>query len=273
MRRIFFLAIISVLPVCVEGCSKIRVELAGYNESMTLPVPDFRGIEVHNGIEVEFTDGCSEIHVETDANVLPYMEVYEKDRILHIEYADHMNIRGNRWTSLHTVVKIPYRGDIRSLSLSGGSVFTADLPLGPESFSADASGGSRIHCDVNASGEVSMDLSGGSVARCNTLNAAQVHLDISGGSVLGACGETGICNIDLSGGSRIEGMDGRPYGFRIYRCYGDLSGGSAATFSSDGEIVCDLSGGSHIYYTGDATRYNSTLSGASSIEWDGPSRI
>ena len=57
------------------------------------------------------------------------------------------------------------------------------------------------------------------------------------------------------------------------RCYGDLSGGSTATFSSDGEIDCDLSGGSHIYYIGDAIYHGSSFSGDSGIEWDGPSSI
>ena len=71
MRRGFILAIASVLAIGFEGCSKLKVELAGFTESTTIPVSNFRGIEVHDGIEVEFTDKCSEIYVETDANVLP----------------------------------------------------------------------------------------------------------------------------------------------------------------------------------------------------------
>lgn len=188
MKRIFILAIASVLATGIQGCSKIKVELAGFTKSTTIPATDFRGIEVHNGIEVEFTDECNEIYVETDA-------------------------------------------------------------------------------------DASIDLSGGSVARCNTLTADRVYLDASGGSVLKACGETGRCDIDLSGGSRLEGERRQPYGFYIDRCYGDLSGGSTATFSSDGEIDCDLSGGSHIYYIGDAIYHGSSFSGDSGIEWDGPSSI
>ena len=273
MKRIFILAIASVLATGIQGCSKIKVELAGFTKSTTIPATDFRGIEVHNGIEVEFTDECSEIYVETDANVLPYMEVYESGRVLHIKYADHMDIRGNRWTKLHTFVRIPYRADVRSVSLSGGSTFTSGLPIVSESVSVEASGGSRIYCDINADADASIDLSGGSVARCNTLTADMVYLDASGGSVLKACGETGRCDIDLSGGSRLEGERRQPYGFYIDRCYGDLSGGSTATFSSDGEIDCELSGGSHIYYIGDAIYHGSSFSGDSGIEWDGPSSI
>ena len=147
MKRIFILAIASVLATGIQGCSKIKVELAGFTKSTTIPATDFRGIEVHNGIEVEFTDECSEIYVETDANVLPYMEVYESGRVLHIKYADHMDIRGNRWTKLHTFVRIPYRADVRSVSLSGGSTFTSGLPIVSESVSVEASGGSRIYCE------------------------------------------------------------------------------------------------------------------------------
>ena len=69
-----------------------------------------------------------------------------------------MDIRGNRWTKLHTFVRVPYRADIRSLSLSGGATFTAVLPFEAESFSAEASGGSRMYCDINATDDISFNL-------------------------------------------------------------------------------------------------------------------
>ena len=73
--------------------------------------------------------------------------------------------------------------------------------------------------------------------------------------------------MQLDGGSA---MDGRAIygisGLYIDKCYGSLSGGSTAWFSTDnGTISCSLTGGSHIYYSGNAYD-SSTVSGGSSVE-------
>lgn len=255
----------------LQGCSKIRIEAAGYRDSISIALPmDFRGIDVESAIEVIFTDSCEEVHIETDANLLPYVEVYEHRGMLKIRYSEDISLKGNRWNHLHTVVKVPYKDGLNALSLSGASVFESDKPLTGTSFDVSASGASEVICSFSLTGDMDISLSGASSLQCASFRARSVYMDASGASSFLATGSMSECEMSLSGASRVESMAGADrYALRIDRCTGDLSGASTAVFASEGVISCSLSGASHIYYKGGAESKGSSVSGGSSIEWDG----
>lgn len=271
MRRILFFVCMAMTLANLQGCSKIRIEAAGYTDSISFALPmDFRGIDVESAIEVIFTDTCEEVHIETDANLLPYVAVYEHRGMLKIEYTDDISLKGNSWNHVRTVVKVPYKDGLNALSLSGASVFESDRTLVGTSFDVSASGASTVICTFDLAGHLDASLSGASSLQCASFRARSVYMDASGASSFLATGSMSECEMSLSGASRVESMAGADrYALRIDRCTGDLSGASTAVFASEGVITCSLSGASHIYYKGGAESKGSTVSGGSSIEWDG----
>lgn len=66
--------------------------------------------------------------------------------------------------------------------------------------------------------------------------------------------------ISASGGSSLKLSD-----FLVHDANVKLSGGSNADINLDGRLDADLSGGSHLRYTGDPTRGDISTSGDSTV--------
>ena len=253
--------------VCTAGCSDISIDLAGYTESKTIPVSmDFTGVEVEDAIEVIFSDTMNEAYIEADANVLPYVEIYEDYRgILTIGYSAGLKMNGNGY--FRTIVEIPYKSNICHLSASGASIISSGRPFIADEFYLNASGASAIYGKEVTADNITMELSGAGRVEFDLTETGVLDICASGASSLSTGGCIDTCNMQLDGGSA---MDGRALygisGLYIDKCYGSLSGGSTAWFSTDnGTISCSLTGGSHIYYAGNAYD-SSTVSGGSSVE-------
>ncbi len=266
IRNLSFIAAVATV-YCTAGCSSIRINLAGYTDSTTVPVSmEYTGVEVESAIEVVLTDTENDVLIESDANVLPYVEVYEDNRsIINIRYSTGLKLRGDGY--YRTIVRIPYKEDIRSISASGASTVSSERPFVSESLNISVSGASRINCTQVTADYISMSLSGAGRVKCETLEAEYLDIHASGASSLTTSGNADKCNIQLDGASTLDGRavysDSALY---VNKCSGSLSGGSTAWFSTDGgTIECSLSGGSHIYYSGTAYS-NSTVSGGSSVE-------
>lgn len=271
MKRIFLSACLAMVAAVLYGCSGLRVDAAGYTDSTMVPLPmEFKGIDVEDAIEVVFGGVGDEAFIESDANLLPYIEVYETRGLLKIRYSDDIHLRGNRWNHLHTIVKVPYKNGVNTVSVSGASSFSSGVPFTGTSFSVSASGASEVICDIDVTDNIMVDLSGAASLQCGTVRASRMYIDASGASSFSASGMVSECEMSLSGASSIESAPGTDrYSLRLDKCTGDLSGASSAVFCSDGFIVCSLSGGSHIYFKGGADSKRSDCSGGSSIEWDG----
>ena len=92
MRKAVIVSLAALMVAVLPGCNKTRIGLAGYTDSTTIPAPNnYKGIEVGNGIETVILKDIDRIYVESDANVLPYVEVYESEGELWIKYSDGIN--------------------------------------------------------------------------------------------------------------------------------------------------------------------------------------
>lgn len=260
MRKAVIVSLAALMVAVLPGCNKTRIGLAGYTDSTTIPAPNnYKGIEVGNGIETVILKDTDRIYVESDANVLPYVEVYESEGVLRIKYSDGISVPSRA----HTYVEVPYRPDIGYLSGSGGATVSCRNTFFADNLSVNASGGSMIEFNTSRNVSTTIRLSGGSVAWGSGINTERLYIEASGGSVIYASGSAAKCEMDLGGGSELFGNDSKDELY-IEKCYGSLSGGSWAGFSSDGTIECSLSGGSTIDFTGTATD-NSICSGGSSV--------
>ena len=106
-----------------------------------------------------------------------------------------------------------------------------------------------------------LDLSGGS---SGTMNGFMMSHDFtvsaSGGSRVTVGGGARNLALEASGGSHIDLTN-----FNLTNANVDLSGGSQATINLSGRLDANLSGGSQLYYLGNPTMGNVSVSGGSLI--------
>jgi hypothetical protein len=84
--------------------------------------------------------------------------------------------------------------------------------------------------------------------------------ELSGASILKMDGEASNLIVTCSGGSRLELSE-----FEFNNANIDFSGGSQGTINLDGRLDADLSGSSHLFYTGNPTLGDISTSGGSTI--------
>lgn len=258
---------IFLIPVILLACSCSKIELAGITECINISLPDsFSGIYISGNIDVIFADDTDVAQVETDVNLLPYVNVYGKGKQLKIEFEDGLNVKSG---SLHASVTIPYRRDVNIVSASGSASFVSDRPIASKDVVITATGASEVICHVLADKSATVKLTGASSLECGSLSAGVMNLTLAGASEMKAAGRVTSCQLELSGASELEGISSvQKYSLEIGSCYGTLSGASEATFRSDGLISCNLSGDSSISYTGKADISGSKCYDSSEIEKD-----
>ncbi len=247
-------------------CSCSKLELAGvYDRVMVELDQSYTGIDVSDCIEVRYSVDCESAVIEADVNLIPYVEIYEKGNTLKIGLAKGLKLDDDGWNSLRVVVTLPFRPEVRSISLSGAATFISDFPVTGDRFSLDASGASRFTGDV-AADMVAIDLSGASTMECGSLICSRMDLSAGGASSARLSGKVSSCRISLSGASTMKGVpDVLPFSLELHDCSGSLSGASYASFRSDGSISCSLSGASTIVYMGNADISRSRVSGDGSV--------
>ena len=106
-----------------------------------------------------------------------------------------------------------------------------------------------------------LDLSGGSSGTMNGfVMSHDLTITASGGSWATLGGGARNLALEASGGSHLDLTN-----FNLTNANVDLSGGSQATISLSGRLDASLSGGSQLYYLGNATLGNVNVSGGSLI--------
>jgi len=94
-----------------------------------------------------------------------------------------------------------------------------------------------------------IELSGGAQGKIEDyISTNQFSINLSGGTQLTGKGSAGYLIVDASGGSQLHFGD-----YSVQDANIELSGGSQATINLEGTLDADLSGGSQLYYYGDAT--------------------
>jgi hypothetical protein len=107
-----------------------------------------------------------------------------------------------------------------------------------------------------------LELSGGShgnVAR--SISTSNFEIDASGGSIIQMQGQANDLTVHGSGGSQLNLSN-----FAVRNANVNLSGGARTEINVSGRIDATLSGGSHLFYSGNPTLGNIDVSGGSAIE-------
>mgnify|MGYP002669416759 CR=1 FL=1 len=201
-----------------------------------IAVAPFTALEVSNGANVTLTTGSGPAVVETDDNMMEYVEVKMEDGTLTIGFEGEC-------TSLTNVtlrVTVPTDGRLNRLRASGASKIVAEPVLQSKNLKLRLSGASKLVA----------------VVKCGTC-----ALDISGASKAEVGGDMDVCEAEVSGASNLNAED-----FVTTTCVVSASGASNARVNCSSKLTAEASSASKITYSGNCTNNSIESSGASTVK-------
>lgn len=261
MRKIFLLAGILCISLISVACTSNIIGLGGEKvvgsgnlTRMNYDFENFREIDSSNTFKViiEQSDNYS-IEIETDDNVVEFLDVREDGERLMLDLVDNKRYRD---ITLIARISVP---DLKAIYASGAS--DIEVKNGLESkhdFEMKLSGASYFDGDL-VSDILNIKMNGASGLSGN-FNSKSINIDIAGASSLKASGETNDIVADLSGASDIN-----MYGLRAKTLSLKMSGSSRAEVNVEKSIDVKASGASTLKYKGDAKSINKELSGSSDV--------
>jgi len=227
-----------VILVFASGCREIagrRVKGSGHIISENRTASGFNSIDVSGAIDVYVKqDSTTSVKVETDDNILEYVEVHTEGSTLEIYTEGNIRLRPSG--KIKVYISNPQYKD---LQVSGGSSI-------------------RGENEITSSEALHVEISGGSDGRLE-LNAPKVSVNLTGASNASIKGKTKYFEGGASGASEIRGFDLLTENADV-----DVSGASSIEIYASVRIAGQASGASSVNYKGNA-QANVEKSGASSV--------
>jgi len=232
-----FLTLLVFIIMLLAGCSQVAITGSGNIVTQDESITGFDRVSVEQSFDVTISQGEEyKVVVSVDDNVVQYLDI---DKV-----GDTLNIRleSNRSYSiinatLSAEVTMP---ELAGVDLSGSSSASVTGFASSNDFEADLSGSTALRGDIEA-GDTSFDLSGSS----------SVSLSGSGGDL----------KVDSSGSSDVDLSD-----YPVDNADLNLSGSSTVTVNASGTLEVSSSGASDVFYLGNPTLGDISVSGSSSIE-------
>lgn len=220
----------------------------------------FTYVDVEGTFEVEIVQSESfSITVSADENFFDYVTVTKIGETLRI----YLNPR-HTFTDFTLQARI-LKAEITmpalyGLQLSGASKGTVTGFESPRNFSLDVSGASSLEIDNLIVGDVDFEISGASQVT-GTMNASGGSFRVSGASEVKLEGSAKTITLVTSGASVVNLAD-----FTLDSADIKLSGASEASLNVRGRLDAVLTAASRLYFHGNPTMGDISVSGASTIK-------
>ena len=228
--------ILAVLTSSCVGFNEKNVKLSGVTKVLTKEVSAFDKVDVSGAIDVIVNIGNkSEVVIEADSAIMPYVVTEVKDRELRIY---NKGIIGSFNFKNNKIVVTITTPSILELESSGACDVTIN-DLKTDMFKVSLSGA----CDLIGSFE------------CNVLD-----FESSGSSDSKLKGKVKDCNIELSGASDIKALDLEVDNLKI-----EGSGSSNVEINVQNSLDVELSGASELRYKGEPKYIKTDMSGVSNL--------
>lgn len=228
--------ILAVLTSSCVGFNEKSVKLSGVTKVSTKEVSAFDKVDVSGAIDVIVNIGNkSEVVIEADSAIMPYVVTEVKDRELRIYnkgIIGSFNFKNNK---ILVTITTP---SILELESSGACDVTIN-DLKTDMFKVSLSGA----CDLIGSFE------------CNVLD-----FESSGSSDSKLRGKVKNCNIELSGACDIKALDLEVDSLKI-----EGSGSSNVEITVQNSLDVELSGASELRYKGEPKYIKTDMSGVSNL--------
>lgn len=208
---------------------------SGNIASESRKVGSFHAVEAGSAFRVVLQKGAqASVRLETDDNLLPYIETTTNGGVLDI------SLRGN--TSIRNVSRMIAYVTYTNLDL-------LDLSGAAEAESADVIEADKFTIELSGAARVKLPL------RARTL-----AIDASGASKVHVTGQVESLNCDVSGASRVNLME-----LEVQRVSADLSGASDLQVNVGQSISADVSGIATLAYKGSPRTIEVETSGAGRV--------
>jgi hypothetical protein len=228
--------ILAVLTSSCVGFNEKNVKLSGVTKVSTKEVSAFDKVEIDGAIDVIVNIGNrSEVVIEADSAIMPYVVTEVKDRELRIYNKDIIGFYNFKNNKILVTITTP---SILELESSGACDVTIN-DLKTDMFKVSLSGA----CDLIGSFE------------CNVLD-----FESSGSSDSKLRGKVKNCNIELSGACDIKALDLEVDSLKI-----EGSGSSNVEITVQNSLDVELSGASELRYKGEPKYIKTDMSGVSNL--------
>lgn len=228
--------ILAVLTSSCVGFNEKNVKLSGVTKVSTKEVSAFDKVDVSGAIDVIVNIGNkSEVVIEADSAIMPYVVTEVKDRELKIYNKDIIGFYNFKNNKILVTITTP---SILELESSGACDVTIN-DLKTDMFKVSLSGA----CDLIGSFE------------CNVLD-----FESSGSSDSKLRGKVKNCNIELSGACDIKALDLEVDSLKI-----EGSGSSNVEITVQNSLDVELSGASELRYKGEPKYIKTDMSGVSNL--------
>jgi hypothetical protein len=246
MRRIWIIMITALclaltLAAFSAGCVFHPVVGSGRTVSQNYNFTDFTSINANWSFNIQVNQSSTyAVSVSVDDNLQSYLKVTQDGGTLDIGMKS-----GYTYLSSHlsAVVSMPR---LTGITISGACKANAAGFNLADDFTLNVSGASQANFTSMTVNKLTLNISGASRA--------------SGASTITLSGQALDADIESSGASRVDLTN-----FVVRDAYASVSGASNATVNASGTLSGDVSGASHLYYTGAPTLGDINTSGASSV--------
>jgi hypothetical protein len=231
---ISILAIAILTPSCREVFGK-KVKGDGNVSAETRTASNFNSISVSDAVDVYVSqDSTYSVRIETDKNLMEYVEISEEGGVLDIGIKKGVNTKPSK--GINVFVSAP---EFRKLSASGACDIVSTTRL--------TSTGS-LSVKVTGAGEAVLDVS-----------VPTVNVDLTGASKLRMKGETKELDVDGTGSSDIECFDLMAENVSV-----SITGAGDASVFASVNLDVRVTGSGSVKYKGSPS-VNQKISGAGSV--------
>lgn len=232
-KRSVYVPFVFIVIMTITACMGV-VRGSGNLITENRQVSGFDRIELGGSGELIITqDGSESVRVETDDNVMQYIEVRVENGTLKLGFRNNVNIIST--TRLVFSVSVD---DLVGVQISGSG-------------SAD---GDQLETD-----RLDLSVSGSGNIQFAELQAVEVNANISGSGLMNLAGAVASQAVDISGSGSYMAGDLCSESIKI-----SVSGSGNATVCATGTLDADISGSGAVNYYG-MPAVNSSTSGSGSI--------
>ena len=236
LRFAWFLAIPLFLASC-QGIFGKRVHGNGNVRTEDRQVSDFKNVEVDGAAKVLVSQGDhSAVKIETDENLLQYIEVNQTGDRIHIHERQGYNLRPSNGIRVYVTSPV-----FHSIEASGACDILGQTKItNPEAL--------ELH--VSGAGDIKMDV-----------DAPKLSAEVTGSGSVYLKGQTKEVTLDLTGAAHAHCYDLLAESTKV-----DISGAGDAEVFASVKLDAEVSGAGSVRYKGNASDVNQHVSGAGSVK-------
>jgi hypothetical protein len=254
MKKTIVLATVLALVLTIfQGCGKFAGIDGNHNvEKETRKLVSFKGVINEGSFNIFISnDSVSEVTVEAESNIIPFIRTVVNDNKLIIDTKKGSNI--NVHYPVNVYVKSPL---VKYVAMEGSGNMMFDS-LTCKAFIAEMGGSGNIGGKVIADNVFAGIKGSGNISLVT--NCTEIVTRIDGSGNIGLRGSSDTANHEIRGSGSLNAFE-----FINRNCKSAISGSGDMNLNVTAKLDVNISGSGHVYYTGNP-QINVVIKGSGSV--------